>query len=104
MTRLVEIPSLEQIPCSKLAWGKKIQEAKILKFGLLLKLPQKFEIAQKINSVPFGPVTEPKGFKPDMHGPEHEIDQKVNGIDQIVNGIDQIVNGIDQIVNDHFLG
>ena len=50
------------------------------------------KIAQKINSVPLGPVTEPKGFKLDMHGLEHEIDQKVNGIDQIVNGIDQIVS------------
>ena len=26
-----------------------------------------------------------RGFKLDMHGPEHEIDQKVNAIDQIVN-------------------
>ena len=38
-----------------------------------------------------------RGFKLDMLGSEHEIDQKVNGIDQIV-------NGIDQIVSDHFLG
>ena len=49
--------------------------------------PKFFEIAQKINSVPLGPVTEPKGFKLDMLGPEGSIDQKVNGVDQVVNGI-----------------
>ena len=64
--------------------AKWVRKPKILKFGLLLKLPKNSGVAQKINSVPLGPVTEPNGFKLDMLGPEHEIDQKVNGINQIV--------------------
>ena len=67
-----------------------IQKDQNFEIWVTFEVAQKFWNCPKINYVPLGPVTEPKGFKIDMHGPEHEIDQKVNGIDQIV--------------NDHFLG
>ena len=82
---------------------------KFWNLGYFWSCPKNFEIAQKINSVPLGPVTEPKGFKLDMHGPEGSTcpkggsEAKEHEIDQKVNGIDKLVNGIDQIVSDHFL-
>jgi hypothetical protein len=58
-----------------LTWheAKWFRKTKILKFGWLLKLPKNLEIAQKVNECLLEPVTEPNGFKLDMHGPEGSI-------------------------------
>ena len=64
-----------------------IQKDQNFEIWVTLEVTQKIlGLPKKFKTVPLGPVTEPKGFKLDMLGPEGLIDQKVNGVDQIVNG------------------
>ena len=50
-----------------------IQKDQNFEIWVTFEVAQKFWGYPKINSVPLGPVTEPKGFKLDMHGPEGSI-------------------------------
>ena len=49
------------------------ERPKIWNLGDFWSCPKFLEIAQKVNECLLGPVTEPNGFKLDMHGPEGSI-------------------------------
>ena len=112
-----------------MAWGKNDSERpKFWNLGGFWSCPTKFlKIAQKVNAIDqkvneclLGPVTEPNGFKLDMHEPEGSIypllrvrlcldGLEVQNFELLKSKVkrlkfDQKVNGIDQKVNDYLLG